>query len=105
MGVEGTLWTEWIGDREKLEFNSNPRFAALGETGWSMPENKDITSFRARLETLKPVYAKCGIRYACDKVAFAKSPIRRLKEMKIWNGNNKYHELQEDVKLRAKAKK
>ena len=34
LGVEGTLWTEWIADEDKLFFNLLPRINALGECGW-----------------------------------------------------------------------
>ncbi|MBQ2914064.1 MAG: beta-N-acetylhexosaminidase [Clostridia bacterium] len=35
LGVEGTLWTEYIADEEKLFFNMLPRLDALANVGWS----------------------------------------------------------------------
>ena len=35
LGIEGTVWTEWIRDTEKLDFNLYPRMQALSEKCWS----------------------------------------------------------------------
>lgn len=35
LGIEGTVWTEWIRDTEKLDFNLYPRMQALSEKCWN----------------------------------------------------------------------
>ena len=38
VGVEGELWAEWLDTPQKLEFQMNPRLAALSEVGWNKTE-------------------------------------------------------------------
>ena len=105
LGVEGTLWSEWIADREKLEFNSHPRMAALSETGWTPTARKNYKDFMLRLQGMKKAYDSLGIRYACDKVADPKNPIKKAKEIKIWYKKDQHHELKVDRELREKGEK
>jgi len=105
LGVEGTLWSEWIADREKLEFNSHPRMAALSETGWTPTARKNYKDFMLRLQGMKKAYDALGIRYACDKVADPKNPIKKAKEIKIWYKKDQHHELKVDRELREKGEK
>lgn len=48
-GVQANLWTEYIVTDEHAEYMYWPRAIAIAETGWSMPENKDLKGFRQRV--------------------------------------------------------
>ena len=46
LGLQGNLWTEFIGEEWHLEYMLLPRLLAISECGWTLPENKDYTRFR-----------------------------------------------------------
>jgi hexosaminidase len=47
-GVQGNLWTEYVGTPEHAEQMLYPRMLALAEVGWSLPSNKDFGKFHQR---------------------------------------------------------
>ena len=49
IGVQGNNWAEYIPTPEHGEYMMYPRIIALGEVGWTLPENKDQTSFKHRI--------------------------------------------------------
>ena len=49
LGVQGNLWTEFIGTNEYLEYMLLPRLLALSEVQWCTPENKDLEHFKVKL--------------------------------------------------------
>lgn len=49
LGVQGNLWAEYIPTDEHAEYMYWPRAMAIAETGWSSPEDKDLTDFRQRV--------------------------------------------------------
>lgn len=48
LGLEGTIWTEWISSKRKYEFNLYPRLQALAEKCWSK-DTYDYNDFEKRL--------------------------------------------------------
>ena len=56
-GLQANLWSEYIVSDAHAEYMYWPRAFALAETAWSLPQNKDIKSFRIRalraLEVMK----------------------------------------------------
>lgn len=48
-GVQANLWSEYVVTDEHAEYMYWPRAIALAETGWSLPENKDVKDFRQRV--------------------------------------------------------
>lgn len=48
LGVQGNLWHEYIPTPEHTEYMLWPRAFAIAENGWTLPENKDWSSFSAR---------------------------------------------------------
>jgi hexosaminidase len=62
-GVQTNLWTEYIADFERVQIKTLPRLAATAEAGWTIGE-KNFDDFARRLEHLRRLYDKCGIRYA-----------------------------------------
>jgi hexosaminidase len=67
LGIEAPLWTEWVANRAKIDFQIFPRIAAVAEVAWTAPELKDYDSFRKRLNYLYPIYQKMGVNFARNK--------------------------------------
>ena len=58
-GVQANLWSEYVVTDEHAEYMYWPRAIAIAETGWSLPENKDLKGFRHRvLRVLETMRAK-----------------------------------------------
>ena len=49
VGYETCLWTEYISDNAKAEYQAFPRNVAAAEVGWTSRPNKDWESFRQRM--------------------------------------------------------
>ncbi|MFN2233148.1 MAG: family 20 glycosylhydrolase, partial [Anaerolineales bacterium] len=49
LGVEAPLWTEYVPNRARLDFQTFPRLLALAETGWTAKQLKNYADFRVRL--------------------------------------------------------
>lgn len=49
LGVQGNIWTEWIGSVSHLFYMALPRELALSEDGWTNSANKDWDSFQQRM--------------------------------------------------------
>ncbi len=53
-GVQANLWSEYVVTDAHAEYMYWPRAAAIAETAWSRPEDKDIKDFRRRaVEAMK----------------------------------------------------
>ncbi len=64
LGVQGNLWTEFIGTNEYLEYMLLPRLMALSEVQWCQPENKDYDRFIRCLEKKElPILSLLGYNY------------------------------------------
>ena len=63
-GVQANLWTEYIPEKEKVEYMAMPRLAALAEVAWTEPARKDWENFKWRMEDQYKRYAARGINYA-----------------------------------------
>jgi hexosaminidase len=50
IGVQGNLWTEYIGDLDKVFYMLYPRASALAETAWTSKDLKDWKDFSKRLK-------------------------------------------------------
>jgi hexosaminidase len=64
LGVEAPLWTEFVPNRARLDYQTFPRLLALAETGWTDRENKDLASFMARLAQFEKRLDIHRIKYA-----------------------------------------
>lgn len=62
LGSECLLWSEHIRDRDHRDSYAWPRFAASAEVGWCGSGRPDYEHFRARMETLFPIFDRYGIR-------------------------------------------
>ncbi|HZL77188.1 MAG TPA: beta-N-acetylhexosaminidase [Bacteroidales bacterium] len=63
LGIQGNVWTEYIGTRDYLDYMTYPRMFAIAETGWTPDRLKDFDDFLARFEVLKKRYDVMGINY------------------------------------------
>lgn len=52
IGAQANMWTEYMGNPEKVEYMLFPRLAALSEVLWTQPGNKDWNNFQQRLPSL-----------------------------------------------------
>lgn len=50
LGVQANLWSEWIPNFKRLQYQAFPRMLALAETCWTEKENKNLDGFFKRLE-------------------------------------------------------
>ena len=64
LGLEAPLWTEWVPNRARLDYQAYPRTTALAETAWTPKTSKDLASFRTRLDSFLPRLDRLGVRYA-----------------------------------------
>ena len=63
-GVQANLWTEYITTLSHAQYMVLPRWAALSEIQWTMPEKKDYDNFLKRLSHLADWYKVEGYHYA-----------------------------------------
>jgi len=69
VGAQGNLWTEYITNPARVEYQIFPRMTALSEVLWTAPENKNYNDFQKRLkEQVK--------RYDLWKVNYSKASIQ-----------------------------
>lgn len=92
LGVEGTIWTEWMRTEERVEMMAFPRTQALAEVGWTPEDKRDFKNFKARLDMQKPVLEKLDINYAVDSVSMPKNLFKRAKTRKLFFKGNPYLE-------------
>lgn len=49
IGIQGNIWTEYMQNDERRDYQAFPRAIALAETGWTIDENKNWKSFCKRI--------------------------------------------------------
>ncbi len=64
LGMEFPLWSEWVPNRARLDFQVYPRLTALAESAWTVKTKKDFNYFLQRMETFTKRLDHLGIRYA-----------------------------------------
>jgi len=68
LGAQANLWTEYVGNVNKLEYMLFPRLAALSEVLWTKPEQKSWDRFREKLPSQEMRYELWKINYAKNVV-------------------------------------
>jgi hexosaminidase len=96
VGVEGVLFTEWIYDREKIEFSIFPRLIAIAETAWSQNHNRNYKDFLRRLKHFNRTLRAKNISFAKLRIAGAKNPFKRLKNLTTWFFFDQYSEVRDN---------
>ena len=64
LGPEFPLWTEWVPERARLDYQVYPRLTAMAETAWTPKDRKDLEDFRSRLIPFLERLDRLGVRYA-----------------------------------------
>jgi hexosaminidase len=67
LGLESPLWTEWVPNRSRLDYQAYPRLTAISETGWTPKDRKDLKDFRRRLARFLERLDRLGVRYASQR--------------------------------------
>ena len=83
LGVETTLWTEYIAAEARLHEMAFPRIAAAAEVGWTEKKHKNYPSFVRNMKRLLPLLASMGIHAAPAEDWSGSSP-RALREMSVF---------------------
>ena len=63
IGVEGTVWTEYIKTPERAEYMAFPRALAIAEAGWTRGHKKDFDGFTQRMERHFARLDAAGVNY------------------------------------------
>jgi hexosaminidase len=63
LGVEGSLWTEYVIDPPRIEWMVFPRAAALGEIGWSSTDHRNWNDFLVRMVAENHRFRELGINF------------------------------------------
>ncbi|MDR3264053.1 MAG: beta-N-acetylhexosaminidase [Clostridiales bacterium] len=100
VGVEGALWTEWIGNTDKLEFQLFPRMTAAAERAWS-DDIGDYKEFLERLGDFYQIVDALDVNYAEAAVADPKNPVKRLFTTAEWYLKNQDREYLYNKELKS----
>lgn len=61
IGVQGALWTEFVEDEQRIQWNVFPRMAAKAEVGWSQSGDRSYKDFQMRWTRLLPHLEQIGL--------------------------------------------
>ena len=64
LGLEFPLWSEWVPDRPRLDYQVYPRLTAMAETGWTSKDKKNQEDFLRRLEKFLVRLHQLGVGFA-----------------------------------------
>ncbi|WP_162051755.1 glycoside hydrolase family 20 protein [Pontibacter pamirensis] len=64
LGAQANVWTEYMSNPAKVEYQIFPRMTALSEVLWTAPEKKDWNDFEKRLLTQFKRYDMWGANYS-----------------------------------------
>jgi len=64
LGLEFPLWSEWVPDRPRLDYQVYPRLTAMAETGWTPKEKKSFPNFVSRLNKFQDRLTRLGVGFA-----------------------------------------
>lgn len=101
LGFEVPLWTEYVRDEKKFDFQTFVRLLAISEVSWTNLQNRNYENFEQRLENLRGFYKNLGInltpkRAYCGNTFLDSENLPEDKRKQIgrhlWNGNA-YYEL------------
>lgn len=64
LGMEAPLWSEYVWNQDRLDYQLFPRLLACAETDWSAPGQKDYSDFEKRLIGIIPWLESRQVAYA-----------------------------------------
>ncbi|TVQ19056.1 MAG: beta-N-acetylhexosaminidase [Spirochaetaceae bacterium] len=62
LGAQGQLWSEYIPDRDRLDYMTYPRAVALAEVVWTAKDRRSYRSFLERLAVHRERFAALGVK-------------------------------------------
>ncbi|MCY3410665.1 MAG: beta-N-acetylhexosaminidase [Candidatus Heimdallarchaeota archaeon] len=62
LGIEAPLWTEWVDNQERADWQVFPRLLAVAESAWSMENN--YQDFKVRLKPILRILEEKEVNYA-----------------------------------------
>lgn len=98
LGIESELWTEFIHDWRKVEFNLFPRLAAVSETAWTNENKKNFKNFVCRLDRYEKILAALQVHFAPRAFTVKPGIGKRIRYMRAFFGSNPYLELEDAEK-------
>lgn len=66
IGAEGCIWTEWVADDKKMEWQLLPRLSALCEVQWTEQNQRNLDSFLQRMLHMQDIYRLKNLNYKAD---------------------------------------
>jgi hexosaminidase len=79
LGTQGALWTEYVADEPRIQFNVFPRLAAKAEVGWApASRRRDLAAFKQRWQALLPYLEGMGLTHAAPLAASDPGPARQV---------------------------
>ena len=103
LGIEATLWTEWIPHEERIDYQLYPRIEALAEVAWTPKDQRNYKDFIARLKKFLPILDRNGVEYCPLSLANPKG-LKRAKTIKEFNKRNAHVEYNHALVVRRRKK-
>lgn len=90
-GVQGTFWTEWVSDREYMEWLALPRLIAVAERGWTSEDRASWTDFQQRMTADTVLLNYNDYKYCKYKMLGEDSGTSDMVLPKVNTTDNKYY--------------
>ncbi|MBR3684943.1 MAG: beta-N-acetylhexosaminidase [Clostridia bacterium] len=103
LGLEGTLWSEWIPTEDRLNYQLNPRLQAFSEVCWTPQESRNYKDFMLRLKKYLPVLDKYDVVY-CPLNMVNPKGLKRLSTMTEFQNRNAHVEYNRAMNVRKRKK-
>lgn len=103
LGLEGTLWSEWIPTEDRLNYQLNPRLQAFSEVCWTPQEGRNYKDFMLRLKKYLPILDKYDVVY-CPLNMVNPKGLKRLSTMTEFQRRNAHVEYNRAMNVRKRKK-
>lgn len=103
LGLEGTLWSEWIPTEDRLNYQLNPRLQAFSEVCWTPQESRNYKDFMLRLKKYLPILDKYDVVYCPLNMVNTKG-LKRLSTMTEFQNRNAHVEYNRAMNVRKRKK-
>ncbi|MBQ9114829.1 MAG: beta-N-acetylhexosaminidase [Clostridia bacterium] len=103
LGLEGTLWSEWIPTEDRLNYQLNPRLQAFSEVCWTPQESRNYKDFMLRLKKYLPILDKYDVVY-CPLNMVNPKGLKRLSTMTEFQRRNAHVEYNRAMNVRKRKK-
>lgn len=83
LGVQANLWSEWIPNFKRLQYQTFPRMLALAETAWTPKDKKNLENFNQRMHSQYQRLDALGVSYYIPPVKGLKDKMAFLDDTSI----------------------